>query len=212
MSVVKDVVGGLAPIIGIGALIGGIWLFRDQIKSWFVGEVPGVGTVAETSQTPVYTATVTGETVTAGEVAQMGAGVTGLVQGLLNIGSTFWNEFTSSNQPVTEVSPVTGNPIVYQPSQVSEYVATNAYLPGVTLIPENQDTLWRPSAEKIGQIFDKSEFRPGETDVYEIWRLTGTGTTQILATGVGVGPSQGGIDPSAWDTVFKAGTYEVIWL
>jgi len=209
MSVVKDVVGGLAPIIGIGALIGGIWLFRDQIKSWFTDTV-----TEPITQLPGQTAdavqTVVDQQATS--ITDLNPDTGGwLVSSVESAALWLSEQLGIGDQPVTEVSPVTGNPIVYQPSQVSEYVATNAYLPGVTLIPENQDTLWRPSAEKIGQIFDKSEFRPGETDVYEIWRLTGTGTTQILATGVGVGPSQGGIDPSAWDTVFKAGTYEVIW-
>ena len=209
MSVVKDVVGGLAPIIGIGALIGGIWLFRDQIKSWFTDTV-----TEPITQLPGQTAdavqTVVDQQATS--ITDLNPDTGGwLVSSVESAALWLSEQLGIGDQSATEVSPVTGNPIVYQPSQVSEHVATNAYLPGVTLVPENQDTLWRPSAEKIGQIFDKSEFRPGETDVYEIWRLTGTGTTQILATGVGVGPSQGGIDPSAWDTVFKAGTYEVIW-
>lgn len=205
---------GLAPLIGIGALAGVIYLFRNQIAGAFMGTAgdvvesvsAAVEPVSEASKKEVIILEESGETITAGEVAQMGAGITGLIQGEVNILGKLWNEYNAGKKDV-----VASPDIVYQPSKVSEYVATNAYLPGVTLLPENQSMIWRPKNELVGQIRDVSEFT-GKTDIYDIIKpASSTGNSELMAVRQGAGLSEGGIGISAWDTVFKKGTYEAVY-
>lgn len=192
----------------LGGVVAALYLYRDQIKDWFgekvtepIKELPGEVTDA--------TQKVIDQQVTS--ITDLDPNTGGWLVSSMETAALWLSEKIGLGQsPATEVSPITGNPIEYQPSKVSEYVATNAYLPGVTLIPENQNTLWRPINQVVGQIEDISEFTGG-VYIYDIIRdASSTGNGSLYAVRHGAGLSEGGVDVSSWDRVFKKDTYKVV--
>jgi len=212
-EITSGAVRGLTPLIVLGGALAALYLYRDQIKNWFgekvtepIKELPGEVTTATQQVIDQQVTSVTDLNPDTGGwlVSSMETAALWLSEKLGIDGST---ESVESN---VELSPITGNPIEYQPSKVSEYVATNAYLPGVTLLPENQNALWRPTNEVVGQIHDISEFTGG-VDIYDIIRdASSTGKGSLYAVRHGAGLSEGGIDVSSWDRVFKKDTYTVV--
>lgn len=200
-EITSGAVRGLTPLIILGGVVAALYLYRDRIKDWFgdkvtepIKELPGEVTNATQQVIDQQVTSMTDLNPDTGGwlVSSMETAALWLSEKLGIGGST------------------ESNPIEYQPSKVSEYVATNAYLPGVTLLPENQNTLWRPTNEVVGQIEDISEFTGG-VHIYDIIRdASSTGNGSLYAVRHGAGLSEGGIDVSSWDRVFKKDTYKVV--
>lgn len=199
-EITSGAVRGLTPLIILGGVVAALYLYRDRIKDWFgdkvtepIKELPGEVTNA--------TQQVIDQQVTS--VTDLNPDTGGWLVSSMETAALWLSEKLG-------IGGSTENNVEYQPSKVSEYVATNAYLPGVTLLPENQNTLWRPTNEVVGQIQDISEFTGG-VDIYDIIRdASSTGNGSLYAVRHGAGLSEGGIDVSSWDRVFKKDTYKVV--
>lgn len=199
-EITSGAVRGLTPLIILGGVVAALYLYRDRIKDWFgdkvtepIKELPGEVTNA--------TQQVIDQQVTS--VTDLNPDTGGWLVSSMETAALWLSEKLG-------IGGSTENNVEYQPSKVSEYVATNAYLPGVTLLPENQNTLWRPTNEVVGQIEDISEFTGG-VHIYDIIRdASSTGNGSLYAVRHGAGLSEGGIDVSSWDRVFKKDTYKVV--
>lgn len=218
MAIASDVtsgaVRGLTPLIVLGGVIAALYLYRDQIKSWLGNEVVETvtalpGDAVDATQTIVEQQVASVTDLNPNTGGWLVSSVESVALWLGEKLGTATPIGATQPEPDVEVSPITGNPIVYQPSQVSEYIATNAYLPSTTLLPENQDTLWRPQNRVVGELMDISEFTGGVSFYDIIQADSSTGNTELYAVRKGAGMSEGGIGMTAWDKTFKKGTYTV---